>query len=552
MAQELPLEARQYITAALNQLDRDLSRAIQTPNSNPVANATMVHEHVRSWLWWSFMKLAAEWANVGLSVPEFTRQIDRVQIALLDKAMTFYETACHVPAPVESDSAWLATREGFRHMLAVHGRGWSRRNNERLLMYTHGDGQTAPLYRQSVSAVLRRGGNPLVPDIPKPNSPDEGPPETLAPGNSSRAGTDGFDFSRADQIPTAQNTAALDAKSDAATQERTKQRPGKERRGDATPFSEQPSVSFNPAEQYLVAEDGGENWPRLSIEAGKRILAAECETNRQLGNNVRPYTPGNLDWIRNRDSILDGGYRVIDFICGYAEALVDAHATEYDYEALKSGGILRERIVPLARRRADVAWGGWMLATAAQEPLRISRDTQLKPGSVEFSLPPRLVRATGVRKGVLTPSDAPPDPQLASGLAKLCERYKVQMEHALEGSASRWEERSRQVGTPGDRKASDEPARVEPETVAGVVTSIAPKSGQAGGAMSASLRAAARQAVVTPILASKRWTRGKWVTKAAVGKNSVYEYLDGRRTLTDENRKAMAEALGLEPTDLPE
>jgi hypothetical protein len=65
-------------------------------------------------------------------------------------------------------------------------------------------------------------------------------------------------------------------------------------------------------------------------------------------------------------------------------------------------------------------------------------------------------------------------------------------------------------------------------------------------------RAAARQAVVMPILASKRWKRGRWATKAGVGKNSVYEYLDGRRTLTDENRKAMADVLGLEPTDLPE
>jgi hypothetical protein len=55
-----------------------------------------------------------------------------------------------------------------------------------------------------------------------------------------------------------------------------------------------------------------------------------------------------------------------------------------------------------------------------------------------------------------------------------------------------------------------------------------------------------------PILASKRWKRGRWATEAGVGKNSVYEYLDGRRTLTDENRKAMAEVLGLKPTDLPE
>jgi hypothetical protein len=70
--------------------------------------------------------------------------------------------------------------------------------------------------------------------------------------------------------------------------------------------------------------------------------------------------------------------------------------------------------------------------------------------------------------------------------------------------------------------------------------------------MESPTRAGARQAVVMPILASKRWKRGRWATEAGVGKNSVYEYLDGRRTLTDENRKAMAEVLGLKPTDLPE
>ena len=65
------------------------------------------------------------------------------------------------------------------------------------------------------------------------------------------------------------------------------------------------------------------------------------------------------------------------------------------------------------------------------------------------------------------------------------------------------------------------------------------------------LRAVARRAVVMPILASKRWKRGRWATKAGVGKNSVYEYLNGTRTLTDQNRKAMAEALELESEDLP-
>lgn len=57
---------------------------------------------------------------------------------------------------------------------------------------------------------------------------------------------------------------------------------------------------------------------------------------------------------------------------------------------------------------------------------------------------------------------------------------------------------------------------------------------------------------VEPLLKAKRWTRGKWVTEAGVGKNSVYDYLHGRRKLSAENRKAMADALGITPFQLPE
>jgi hypothetical protein len=56
-----------------------------------------------------------------------------------------------------------------------------------------------------------------------------------------------------------------------------------------------------------------------------------------------------------------------------------------------------------------------------------------------------------------------------------------------------------------------------------------------------------------PILTKKRWRRGRLATVAAVGKNSVYEYLDGTRTkITDENRTAIADALGLKPEQLPD
>ena len=66
-------------------------------------------------------------------------------------------------------------------------------------------------------------------------------------------------------------------------------------------------------------------------------------------------------------------------------------------------------------------------------------------------------------------------------------------------------------------------------------------------------RAARRQAVVMPILAKKHWRRGRLATKAGVAKNSVYGYLDGTIIqISDENRTAIAEALGIERDQLPE
>jgi hypothetical protein len=78
-----------------------------------------------------------------------------------------------------------------------------------------------------------------------------------------------------------------------------------------------------------------------------------------------------------------------------------------------------------------------------------------------------------------------------------------------------------------------------------------PENGQGGPYAEQAERARVRRAVVMPILKQKRWKRSKWATEAGVGKNSAYEYLDGKRNLTDENREAMADALGLKPEELP-
>jgi hypothetical protein len=68
------------------------------------------------------------------------------------------------------------------------------------------------------------------------------------------------------------------------------------------------------------------------------------------------------------------------------------------------------------------------------------------------------------------------------------------MEYALEGSASRWEERSRQVvcevaekkvSTAEDSKTSDEQVRAEPPTTGGAAAIGSSKSEQASGAVPA-------------------------------------------------------------------
>jgi hypothetical protein len=50
-------------------------------------------------------------------------------------------------------------------------------------------------------------------------------------------------------------------------------------------------------------------------------------------------------------------------------------------------------------------------------------------------------------------------------------------------------------------------------------------------------RAARRQAVVNPILQEKRWKRGRLVTEAGVGKNSVYQYEHANPSLAYQNAK---------------
>jgi hypothetical protein len=122
-----------------------------------------------------------------------------------------------------------------------------------------------------------------------------------------------------------------------------------------------------------------------------------------------------------------------------------------------------------------------------------------------------------MRKATVANSGSPTQPQSASGSRDL--------DAAPDGGAS-----------PGPETATLGQPKATPATEQGKCAA----------------RAATRQAIVTPILAKKRWTRGKWATDAGVGKNSVYEYFAGKRKLSTKNRQAMAEALGLKPGGLPD
>lgn len=78
------------------------------------------------------------------------------------------------------------------------------------------------------------------------------------------------------------------------------------------------------------------------------------------------------------------------------------------------------------------------------------------------------------------------------------------------------------------------------------------KEVEAGGGEIIRARSERRGAVVMPILRSKSWKRCRWAARAGVSKNSVYDYLSGKRNLSVENRQALAEELGLKPDELPE
>lgn len=61
-----------------------------------------------------------------------------------------------------------------------------------------------------------------------------------------------------------------------------------------------------------------------------------------------------------------------------------------------------------------------------------------------------------------------------------------------------------------------------------------------------------RQAFIDPILAKKGLTRSKWASRAGVDPSVVYGYMDGTSSPRADTRKALADVLGVEASDLPQ
>lgn len=203
-----------------------------------------------------------------------------------------------------------------------------------------------------------------------------------------------------------------------------------------------------------------QTWPRLSAEALHRIESAEGEASKVLADSIRPYTPGNPSWVRNRDTILEGGYRVIDFIAAYAEAVFNAHSAEY--ETPGSSGVLRSRIAPLVRKLVNWPWMAWIFSTSvvgqpfSEQPLPWKK-RKLAPGQWEIPSPQALrLRYPNVKSVRISIADKPVDSQLAGGLAELQKRFSAQIERLLEERISHWENSARAAAVMSPENASSD------------------------------------------------------------------------------------------------
>ncbi|MGA2147265.1 MAG: hypothetical protein ABSH49_20155 [Bryobacteraceae bacterium] len=186
-----------------------------------------------------------------------------------------------------------------------------------------------------------------------------------------------------------------------------------------------------------------DNWPRLPEASVKAIELAEKEAESALRNNLTPYTPRNPRFRPTADNLRESGCRVIDYICSYAETLFDAMAKPYAGGTSRSiaaaPDVFRERVAPEVKRKACIAWDGWLLFTATEPTIGPPVGPRAPlPGDIRFEAPRDLQRE-GIEEVVISFTGKESDPKLGAVLLELQHRFQDKLQNLLETRICDWD-----------------------------------------------------------------------------------------------------------------
>ena len=190
------------------------------------------------------------------------------------------------------------------------------------------------------------------------------------------------------------------------------------------------------------------DWPRLPTEAHINIETAERQARKIVSDQGRPYSPANPQFRLTFQNIFDGGVKVIDHICEYAEAVFDANAKEYlrlGPASIRSSTVLKQWVGPQVERSASNLWGAWLFAAMSGRPQVLRKgEAGMKPGNIVVDAP-LLLAKRGIAKVVVTPRDKTADARLASVIPQLQERFIYQIQLLLKARIRYWSSELRQA-----------------------------------------------------------------------------------------------------------
>ena len=277
----------------------------------------------------------------------------------------------------------------------------------------------------------------------------------------------------------------------------------------------QESAADAAADPPRLSPDTPVGRPKLPTEALQNITDAEKAARGDVEKSLAFHSPSNPNFVYHPVEINAGCWKVIEHLTAFAEAIFNAQAREYvkHYPALVlSSDLLMAQVGSEVVRRTKLHWTRWEteidLALRARwlpEYYRAYVEDANKPGSEDL---------------------------------RLVEHFLRRLDDTVADRSKSW----RAQASAGGQESPPKPEHAAQTTFGD------PKHDEV-----VSERAARRRAVVNPILEKKRWKAGRLVTESAVGKATVYGYLDGTRGWIDEdNRKAIAECLDLKSEELPD